>query len=1145
MADRKDIKTDKTKTVTEAEAAKAVDVRAASPPASGTTRIARRTVRAKDFLNSNSGIPKTALLLSREKAATRFHLELSEAQSQLKQVVELLKPRNLPSKLIGRLVNGNGTKAHRVQLGIQLDHWDHRSTITDDEGAFELALPARHAFPSSGLGLEVKGANKTIDVTLAPRDVATNGLVGDIVLKEAVEPLPLSIVAQLKALLPAGQGPASSEPTEATAEPTAPVVGMGEEGESLVYRPNTAVDRFPYSIFIRLVEPQTSIVSPVLRLGREQRHLPATDYFPLSEDQGVSVDYVDRVPVDQPISVDGFRDQLIGIGDGQAASPYETVAMAGTLSLGYLVHMAQQWTPKGLCLGDLVYSVPLAPGEQQRMAIFERKDTSVVRDTETLQVSEVSSFSQETDASTQATFQSALEEVASGGSRFESQSESIGWGASIIIASAGGGSSSSSGSSSSWLQGQRDQSSRASENVQTNVERFAAASRRASRTSMRLAAASESMDVTTRVITNHNHTRALTLQYWEVQRLFEITSNVEGVSLVCLVPLEIVRFLPAFQRAVIDSESQVNTRQEILARYASVLKHADVLERSLPRKHQYGLTLLRQFAADPTATFATVNGAAQDVIHISLSGSFLPFEEIRVCAVTRKGTRLGPVQLVGHVDEVPKEMGDPLKSFPTQEALIAYLRQRRAKGSFTLHGDLALPPAVARNEIIGFEVTRRFRQFDYDLINPNAQSWLFFHEKFGDAFNLPDTPLDHLIRDTVRLTPQMLESELGGPLAWGFQAKIHSLGGGSEETYASGYLSSSAPQELPPSALPIPALQLAPVLRYTQLLEIEAMLQHVVRNTVKYSKAVWTSVTPEERAIMLEGFTIGVPAGGLTDESQDVPLLNCVENRVMGFFGNSMIMPFFIPKQVVDSMGIDNASIQNTLLEFHKRGFTPRKSVVALPTRGVLGEAVLGSSPSAEKIDLTRFWNWADSPADTAPEISAVQVPTASTPLTSGLQPSSALTTLQPLINNINATPTIPGSDGALLQALAKEASAQKGFDASLTGAEQLAKLILGDQGNAEKARADALKTTRDLSAQAIATAGNLYGGTMGNPTAGSSAASSVYGTGGGSSGGGSSGGGSAKDKDKGNSGNGSSGNGTGTGEGSGSSGAGSPGTPA
>lgn len=36
------------------------------------------------------------------------------------------------------------------------------------------------------------------------------------------------------------------------------------------------------------------------------------------------------------------------------------------------------------------------------------------------------------------------------------------------------------------------------------------------------------------------------------------------------------------------------------------------------------------------------------------------------------------------------------------------------------------------------------------------------------------------------------------------------------------------------------------------------------------------------------------------------------------------------------------------------------KESVALPTGGIFGEAVLGESIAAEKIDLTRFWNWSD-----------------------------------------------------------------------------------------------------------------------------------------------------------------------------------------
>lgn len=40
---------------------------------------------------------------------------------------------------------------------------------------------------------------------------------------------------------------------------------------------------------------------------------------------------------------------------------------------------------------------------------------------------------------------------------------------------------------------------------------------------------------------------------------------------------------------------------------------------------------------------------------------------------------------------------------------------------------------------------------------------------------------------------------------------------------------------------------------------------------------------------------------------------------------------------------------------------------IVLPTEGVFAEAVLGQSNSAEKIDLTRFWNWSESPIPILP----------------------------------------------------------------------------------------------------------------------------------------------------------------------------------
>ena len=166
---------------------------------------------------------------------------------------------------------------------------------------------------------------------------------------------------------------------------------------------------------------------------------------------------------------------------------------------------------------------------------------------------------------------------------------------------------------------------------------------------------------------------------------------------------------------------------------------------------------------------------------------------------------------------------------------------------------------------------------------------------------------------------------------------------------------------------------------------------------------------------------------------------------------------------------------------------------------GFLGEAVLGHCPSGEKLDMTRFWNWQDSPSDTAPAISPVTLPTTTPSIADTLTAPNTLGQLPSLINNVLSA---PAPDTSLLKALGQAAASQKDFDTGLTGQAQLASLITNAQNVSNSARADALKAATDLQSQAMATVGNIVGGIYGgNPTAGSSAASAVKGGGAGDGG--------------------------------------------
>ena len=720
-----------------------------------------------------------------------------------------------------------------------------------------------------------------------------------------------------------------------------------------------------------------------------------------------------------------------------------------------------------------------APGEQQQIAVFERKDTSAVQESEFFSESEAMSQRAVSDTSTNATFNSAFNEAMQGGSHFDTSSSSWSVGGSIIIASAGGGGSSSSGNTNSWLSGQRDVTQQAAQTTHSAAENQASARLTASRTGMRLATASESMDTTTKIITNHNHTHALTMQYWEVHRIYDVSTAIDGLTLACLVPMQIVRFMPAGQPAAITDPSTLNSHAAILARYANILQHLDVLEWAVPRRFRHGLHLLAQFAADPTAMVDSSGSVAEDVITFRLQGTFLSCETVSVTAVTKRNTRVGPVQLAPSTPGQPVPI--PQNQLQSRDQLTAWLILARTNQT-TLQGSLALPASMNRSDIVGFEITRQFNTVWVSLTTPAIQAlnqWL--------TANPTGTPPSDLAAAaavppaTITLSPSQLESLVGGPSISFFYAAIEDLNAQGQnaplpaETYANDNLSGTV---LPPQPFPVPALQIAPVLRYHDILEIEKTAQHAVRNTTLYSKAVWMSMTAEERAILLDGYTIGVPPDGLADATQMVPLLNCVQNKVLGVFGNSLIMPFMIPQDVAEQLDIDPAQLQQALLAYQKGSFFPPHSTIALPTRGVLGEAVLGHCPSAEKIDLTRFWNWQDAPADTAPGIGMVQLPTTTPPLTTGVTAPNSLTNLPPLINNLI---TAPQPNTSLLQAMGQNAASQQDFSPTLTGQQQLSTLMQNGQTLANQARQDALKTSADLTSKAMDTVASLVGKSMDN----------------------------------------------------------------
>ncbi|GAC1320253.1 MAG: hypothetical protein NVSMB2_16070 [Chloroflexota bacterium] len=1013
---------------------------------------------------------------------------------------QLLLPDELgsmPGTLTGTLVLPDGTPGSQLLVNL-LPFKDARgapvrvdaTALSDRDGHFALTnLPTVPISIQSTLVVQVRGANGAETRSFVTTQFAPLGVLGVIGLKLSLSPMPTSIVASLQDIV-GGLDRALPSPERAGTDAHPITITLGDDC-AITFRHDLPDERFRYSVLVRLVEPRPSIVTESLLFAgtaNQGAYVSALRNAAWADVPGTARIFTERVPVDQPISVDGFRDRLVG-NIGGFISDAETVPMAGTLGLGYLVHLGQQWTSSGLSLGDLIYSLPLAPGEQQRIAVFEQRQTLSTAEFEALDFSEQQRASQISDASTQAVFTSAFNEHLQGASSFTTKADSSSWGVAggvglalgpVVLgvgAGGGGGSSSSSGSSSNSLDGSRDYVSTASSQAHNSVEREASARRRAQRTSMRLATATDVEQVTTKVITNNNRAHALTMQYWEVLRHFDIATEVDGVTLVCFVPLEVVRFMPPGVSSVL-AETDVQTRAEILYRYGQLLRHADILRLWLPPQYRQGLTILEEFAANPRAV-PNFTSPTEEIIHIELTGSFLPFEDIYVQVLTRRQTLLGPLRMSGPVAPLPDTVTDPSHAYTSQVQMMADVKRRRASVDTKLSADVVLPSSLNPDDVVGFQLTRNFRSLQYQLAPASNDPVQQLIAGGNVAGILPLLPILQVRLETefngVFMSPETLEQELGGPSIWGFSARTADA---TPETYASNFISQDSRFPMPTDGYPVAAMPVNPLLKFDELLKIEQMLQHVTRNTVTYSRAVWMSVTPEERAIMLEGYTIGVPSGGVTDATQHVPLLNCVANQVMGFYGNAMIMPFNIPAEVSARVGVDGAAetrrafttaeVQNALTRFHRAGFASPVSHITLPTHGVLGEAVLGSCPSAEKIDLTRFWNWGDSPLPQAADIAGNLLNKGSTLI--GATAPNTLTGLPSIITNVNS----PAADSVdALKALIAGQNT-KDFSTDITGAQQLAVLQGKTLDTAEKARADALARAQTLATEGLNKAGDI-----------------------------------------------------------------------
>lgn len=236
----------------------------------------------------------------------------------------------------------------------------------------------------------------------------------------------------------------------------------------------------------------------------------------------------------------------------------------------------------------------------------------------------------------------------------------------------------------------------------------------------------------------------------------------------------------------------------------------------------------------------------------------------------------------------------------------------------------------------------------------------------------------------------------------------------------------------------------------------EWQINHLNDNANYYTSKVFRNFSDAEYSAFLSPYSYA-----------DTALIDAVDPRPKAISGNYLIFK-------LRETTAKHYEWVKELVDKQERS----SSLIPIPTGGVFAEAIQGRANSAEKLDISRFWNWQDSPIpNQAPDIAPIQSGSRATD--PNVHPSNLS---QPIvsISNGNPLPAPQGMSGALTAvsspnifrdmsgmvqtaALAQAALEQATLASTTTG------------GQASENLSKGLEFTKELASQVIKMAGD-YG---------------------------------------------------------------------
>lgn len=194
--------------------------------------------------------------------------------------------------------------------------------------------------------------------------------------------------------------------------------------------------------------------------------------------------------------------------------------------LGVVHEYRLAWHHLGHSLGQILYSLPLAPGETVNLAVIDwtRRDEAQRKERTTMDEQLV--HNEHRDRTISETVTASVKEYQHGSSSMSGIAASLGgaiggggYGAALGIAGSIGGSTSSS-------EGSRDIAGSTVQKLSDNITQASSSMRELQSTIVVQSMQSEKEAIETRTVVNYNHSHALTILYYEVLRHYRVVTEV-------------------------------------------------------------------------------------------------------------------------------------------------------------------------------------------------------------------------------------------------------------------------------------------------------------------------------------------------------------------------------------------------------------------------------------------------------------------------------------------------------------------------------------------------------------------------------------------------------------------------------------------